>query len=251
MEKWLQYVKSHKSEATYKQYSRIVMGCKNALGSTEAIEGYILSIAGKLSNNTANLHLAAIKSFCKWRSQRYNTSNPAQAVDSLPPEPSKRRVLSPAEYTAVLQACRTSAERNMILVLGNTGLRASEYLAVRPEHITSDKRFLVVVGKRQKKRYIPLNHITRAILADSKPYRPRYKSRQGIHYKLQCLARRAKIQPFSAHSLRHYFATELFRRGVDAVKISKLLGHSSINTTLNVYVHFAAEDLAGLCDVLE
>lgn len=39
------------------------------------------------------------------------------------------------------------------------------------------------------------------------------------------------------HSLRHTFATNCIEVGMDVKSLSELLGHSSVNTTLNVYVH--------------
>ena len=46
-----------------------------------------------------------------------------------------------------------------------------------------------------------------------------------------------KINHFNFHSLRHTFATNCISLGVDYKTVSELLGHSSVNITLNLYVH--------------
>lgn len=51
------------------------------------------------------------------------------------------------------------------------------------------------------------------------------------------LLKKAKIKHINFHSLRHTFATNCISLGVDYKIVSELLGHSNINTTLNLYVH--------------
>ena len=45
------------------------------------------------------------------------------------------------------------------------------------------------------------------------------------------------IKYLNFHCLRHSFATRLIQNGADYKCVSELLGHASINTTLNMYVH--------------
>lgn len=46
-----------------------------------------------------------------------------------------------------------------------------------------------------------------------------------------------KIEKFNFHSLRHTFATRCIESGADCKTVSELLGHSTVNMTLNLYVH--------------
>lgn len=55
---------------------------------------------------------------------------------------------------------------------------------------------------------------------------------------------------FTFHSMRHYHATELISKGVNVKVVSKRLGHSNIQTTLNLYVHYIPsmdEEASRLC----
>jgi len=50
--------------------------------------------------------------------------------------------------------------------------------------------------------------------------------------------------PIGVHALRHTFATELFRKGIDLKTISKTMGHTEISITADIYTHISQETLA-------
>jgi len=60
------------------------------------------------------------------------------------------------------------------------------------------------------------------------------------HYK--ALLRRAGLPNRRLHDLRHTFATLLFRRGLDVTMISRMLGHASIQITIDIYIHWLPKD---------
>ncbi len=60
-------------------------------------------------------------------------------------------------------------------------------------------------------------------------------------YKYRQMLKKYNIQIFSFHTLRHTYATRCAEHGMDAKTLSRLLGHSSSNTTLNIYVHPSLE----------
>ena len=47
------------------------------------------------------------------------------------------------------------------------------------------------------------------------------------------------IEPFTAHQLRHTYATMLYDAGVDTKSAQKLMGHASIEMTLKIYTHLS------------
>ncbi len=63
-------------------------------------------------------------------------------------------------------------------------------------------------------------------------------------------AQAAGIRIFGPHALRHWCATELLRRKVPISHVSKLLGHSSIRTTEQIYIHFQPDFLDGITECL-
>lgn len=218
------------------------------------INSYINKLLFKNCNATANRHLTVLKSFCRWLADNYQVPNIAAKIRNLTEDPPKQRVLTPAEYDKVLSVC-SGSETDCIQFLGNTGIRATEMTKVRWCDISDDLRWLTVYGKGRKIRMIPLNSIIRSILAryERKPesHIQILKSTRFQLYRLcESLASRASVSRFGPHALRHYFATELYSKGVPVNYISKLLGHSSTKTTEMIYVHFQYGNLEGVTEIL-
>jgi len=146
----------------------------------------------------------------------------------------------------------------VILVLGlRCGLRRSEIINLDWEDIDfSNNRIVVVASKGGKSRPVYFKgNLKKALIKYRKCFgiykgaAIRGKCRKRItKASLQNLIRRvfkeAKIyrKGLSIHSLRHYCADRLRRKGVDLQTISIFLGHSRIDTT-EVYLHSSEEDL--------
>lgn len=62
--------------------------------------------------------------------------------------------------------------------------------------------------------------------------------------------KRAGIRNISLHALRHTYATRLIENGVDIKTVSELLGHSSVEITLNTYVHSSDTSKRSAVDTL-
>ena len=73
----------------------------------------------------------------------------------------------------------------------------------------------------------------------------------GFRKAFKNIANNADITEAGIHSLRHTFATELYRKGVDIKIISKILGHSSVKITYDTYIHVWEDDLESVTDKLE
>ena len=56
------------------------------------------------------------------------------------------------------------------------------------------------------------------------------------------LTKQAEIENFSMHTLRHTFATRCIEAGMRPKTLQQILGHSSINITMNLYVHVTDEE---------
>ena len=58
-----------------------------------------------------------------------------------------------------------------------------------------------------------------------------------MQYRFSFFLKRLGIRPRGFHTLRHSFATRCVERGVDVKTLSEVLGHSNVQTTLQMYVH--------------
>jgi integrase len=204
------------------------------------------------SPSTANLYLAAVKSFYRWAGNYHDIKNVAAPVINLNAPQPKIRVLTDGEYTAIIQVLK-GLDRDAIQFLANTGLRRNEFKSLRWQDFNND--FVHVVGKGYKDRFVPLNKICKNIIGTkhisyAPPFVIALKGYQPIYKLCARASEKANINYFTPHSLRHFFATRLIRIGVPLIKVSKLLGHASTQITEQVYIHFIPADLR-VTDVLE
>ena len=208
---------------------------------------YRLRDAG-LSNRTLNAHLTAIKGFCRWVARRHRLPNVAAEVAMAAEEPPVARFIGRDEYAALLAAAGDQA-RDRIVFLAHTGLRASEFCRLVAAGIRPDQTAVTVVGKGRKRRTVPLNRAARETLG--RPHIHRTIGRNPLYQQISRVAKRAHIPPLGPHALRHYFATQLLLAGVPIIKVSRLLGHSSVKTTERHYAHILDADVACVTDVLD
>ena len=209
----------------------------------EHIDIFVNSL--KTLNSSKNSLLVPVRSFLQWCETYLDVPNVAKKVKSLPEQPPKQRVLSEAEYKAVLAVCEPF-ERKVVQFLASTGLRASEYCSLTQQNISHDQKCLILTGKGGKRRVVPLNNTARASIDFSKSF-----NRDSLRYLCNCLSRRASVCRFGPHALRHFFTTRLVRAGVPLVKVSRILGHSSVAITEKVYLHLLPCDFLGATDCLD
>jgi site-specific recombinase XerD len=75
--------------------------------------------------------------------------------------------------------------------------------------------------------------------------------RNDVDKTLRQMVKRAGLnRKPTLHDLRHTYASELIRNGVDMKTVSVVLGHADISTTMNIYVHKSDDDLEKLKNIL-
>lgn len=65
----------------------------------------------------------------------------------------------------------------------------------------------------------------------------KYTDPRTIQYQFNKIIKKTNVTPISFHGLRHTFATRCIELGMDMKTLSEILGHSSISTTMSIYVH--------------
>jgi integrase/recombinase XerD len=183
---------------------------------------------------------------------------------------SRAKALSLAAESSASQRLRALRLYCLLEVLYATGLRVSELVALPRSAARSDARMIVVRGKGDKERLVPLNEASRQAMAeylaamqDAKPANPKsaarakwlfpssgesgHLTRQHFARDLKELAASAGLAPrlVSPHVLRHAFASHLLHNGADLRIVQTLLGHTDISTT-QIYTHVVEERLKSL-----
>lgn len=165
--------------------------------------------------------------------------------------------LEPEQVHAMLDAARVSSQRDYLIIktLWETGMRASELLALIPADIEQKNEVITITnGKGGKERRVLAKSETFKELFSyvdaNTPYDARIfpiKRRQlyNIIRKYGALAG-VEVHP---HTLRHSFAINLVRHNTDIRRVQMLLGHSSLNVT-SVYLQFKESDLRQIYDAV-
>jgi len=212
---------------------------------------YILK--NKLSSSYQNQIVNAVKLF-------YSTIEHKQIRPELIHRPKREKslpnVLSKEEVKMILEAHTNIKHRTMLSLLYSAGLRSGELLALRPQHIDSNRGVIVIKqAKGKKDRIAPLSEKLLSLLREYyKEYRPQkhlfegqnpgqpYDSRSLQLVLKQSLAKTTIKKPVTLHWLRHSFATHLLEAGTDLRYIQELLGHSSSKTT-EIYTHVSTQSI--------
>ena len=152
----------------------------------------------------------------------------------------------------------------LIEVLYATGLRVSELVALPASAARAEGETIMVRGKGNKERLVPLGKAARlamrdylillaeARVADMRWLFPSFGksghvTRQHVARELKALASSAGIEPskMSPHVLRHAFASHLLANGADLRVVQALLGHADVSTT-QIYTHILDDRLKSM-----
>jgi len=214
---------------------------------------------------TINRELATLKKAFNLALKEWEwiESNPVSRV-SMEPEDNKRdRWLTLHEEERLLKACPHWL-REIVIFAINTGMRLSEILELSWEAVDFFRKTVTVFrSKNNERRTIPLNGAAIELLKSKAKvrliktnlvfYSPRVHKllwKRNVSWVFQTVTRRAGINDFRFHDLRHNFATRLVQAGVDLYKVQKLLGHKSPSMTQR-YAHHCPESLRHAVEVLD
>jgi len=186
---------------------------------------------------------------------------------TIPPRPRSRQLpmlLNREEVSRILQATKNLKHHALLAVVYGSGLRVSEAVKLRPEHIDSNKMLIRInQSKGRKDRYTILAKSSLELLREYwRSYQPERwlfftkdknkpmpsETAQKVYYRAK--QRAGVISGRGIHSLRHSFATHALEGGVQLFILKRWLGHSSIKTTC-MYLHASPEMFQNLSSPLD
>jgi len=165
-------------------------------------------------------------------------------------------VLSKEEVKVILEVHANLKHKVMLCLIYSCGLRSTELLALKPQHIDSNRNIVLLKNaKGQKDRIVPLSakilEMLREYYKTCKPKTYLFEGQvEGKPYdarSLQLILKQALVKtgitkPVTLHWLRHSYATHLLESGTDLRYIQELLGHSSSKTT-EIYTHVSTKSI--------
>ena len=255
-------------------------GSSLTAATSDGLRGYLSDVAERgFAASSQARRLSALRQFYRFLyAEGMRGDDPTGVLDSPKKRQALPKTLSLDNVTALIDRARTEAEEagiddaarlqrlrllTLIELLYATGMRVSELVSL-PASVArqDDHRFLIIRGKGNKERLVPLSSASRQALMrfveesaktdedrDSPFLFPSRSAsghlpRQVFARELKGLAARAGLpaQALSPHVLRHAFASHLLENGADLRVVQELLGHSDISTT-QIYTHILEERL--------
>jgi integrase/recombinase XerD len=243
---------------------------------SDALRAYLKSLdyVG-MTPSTVARRLSVIRQFFRFLlAERLREDDPASSLDSPKLGRPLPKVLSRVEVDKLIEAAQAKGGvdggrmETLLEILYGSGLRVSELVALPVLAAERDPTMLLVRGKGDKERQIPLSdpargaiakwlHIRAAGLDDGETSRYLFPSRgrtghltrQRFAQLLKEMALAAGIDParVSPHVLRHAFASHLLEAGADLRSVQLMLGHADIATT-QIYTHVIPEKLRSLVE---
>lgn len=214
-----------------------------------------------ISRRTQARIISGLKSFFRYlKIESLRPDDPAELLETPRKGLYLPEVLSIDEIDAMVAAIDLShpqGQRNRAIIetLYGCGLRVSELVNLQLTDLNLDDEYLIVTGKGNKQRLVPMSPVTIEEidhwLDDRAAIIPRrgeenilFLNRRGsrltrvmVFYIVRQLAEAAGVtKKISPHTLRHSFATHLLEGGANLRAIQQMLGHESITTT-EIYLH--------------
>lgn len=202
-----------------------------------------------ISNRTLDGRRTIICSYFNWiTSENYLFRNPAINITPIKYERKHKKSMSQLDLEKVRSVCKTKREKAIVEVLYSTGCRVTELERLNIPDINFETKEVILFGKGNKHRTSYLNARAEVALKDylnerdddnvalfvfeRKPYSRLKKS--GIENIIKNIMKHVPdvTTHVIPHIFRHTTATSALNRGMNIVDISKLLGHSRVETTM-------------------
>ena len=258
------------SSHTQRAYLRAVTGIARFYNQSpdkmtpEKIEDYLLYLKHDkgIAPNSCYSVLTGLRFFYKNVAE-----NEIRVTYSVTRNPRKLpEVLTMEDVWKIIGSTNNLKHRLILMTTYSAGLRVSETMNLKPEHINSKRMLIKVKGKGQKDRYTLLS---KRLLIELRSYYRKYRPKT---YLFPSSFGKKKDQPLSyntirfvyedarrtagvnrgagIHTLRHSFATHLLEAGYDIRKIQVLMGHTKLTTTM-IYLHVSRETLSKIPSPLD
>lgn len=283
IEQYIEYLRFEKNYSSHTeisyytdlcQFSRFLLGQKEGLDlvavDRDVIRQWVVSLLNDGdSSRTVNRKLSALKSFYKYLLREGLVGvNPAMKVVAPKMNKPIPVFVKDADMTLLLdddydEADFVQSRDHLILELFYlTGIRRAELIGIVDKDVDFYSKVILVTGKRNKQRLIPMGdrlccqlqsymQLRDSVVSSAseaffvresgKPLYPMLVHRIVVGL-LEQISTLSKTSP---HVLRHTFATSMLNNGADINAVKELLGHASLAAT-EIYTHTSFEELKNI-----
>jgi len=266
-EQYLNYSKVNKAPSTYRRHDKVNISNLTSFFkemyifeiTPQLIEKYKAKRLEKVAPATVNRELANLKHmFTKAIEWDYVKTNPVKMVKSLKEPPGRLRYLKPPEFEALFNSCADYIRPILVTAL-NTGMRKSEILRLKWADVDlKNRKITVVEAKNNESRIVPINKtLYQELLSLFEKAKGEYVFTDGnghpfgdIKKGFLAAVRRAGLEDFRFHDLRHTFGSYMVMQGADLRTIQQIMGHKDIRMTLR-YAHLSSRHVQEAVESLD
>ena len=236
------------------------------LADFQMIRSWIVSMVEmKIENRSVNRKIATLRTFYKFLLQKkviekdpmikISVLKTQKNIPEFVREKELDNLLDDVEFPDDFAGVR---DKLILELLYGTGMRLSELIDLKERDIDFYSKTVKVLGKRNKERVIPINHLLVKLIQEYQSF----KNSEGLMHEYLIISEKGNqaypvmIQRItkkylslvttlvkkSPHILRHSYATHLLNNGAELTAIKDLLGHSSLSAT-QVYTHNSMEKI--------
>ena len=212
-----------------------------------------------VSSCTIQTYIRHLRAFFTWCYENEYTEINLSDKFKLPKAKKElKKILTDDEIERIFNACKRTDEslRNSLIIslMLYSGLRANEVVTLRKDSYNQENNTLIVFGKGQKERIVPIGKRTDELYKQYvKEYKTLLKNNEflffnidkspitynAIRLMLDRIAKRSGVKRLHLHLLRHTFATNyLIKTKGDITSLKAILGHTSLKMVEN-YLHLA------------
>lgn len=219
---------------------------------------------GQISNVTIANYVRNIKVFFNWLYKEHEIRiNPCLNIENIRVERKCKKLLEPNDFMRLLEAFDRSSfsgyrNHSMTMLLLDCGCRISECVSIRMKDLDLKRTTILITNpKNKKERYVYFSPKMAKILNNWLKYKDKYVdsdylfptnrgtvlSIQNYEKSLKQVGKRLNID-VHPHQLRNNFAKYYILNGGDWFTLSRILGHSSVETTQKAYLDFTDDEVA-------
>lgn len=255
---FLDWCQSNRAEATYEWYRRF---CKSFVQFTGVslkisdvkpyhVQDWLSREYKDATNNTRNGAIRAVQRAFNWGVKNGRIDrNPIIGVEKPSRKP-REAVLTEQQFQELLGHVRDQEFRDYLQFMWETGCRPQEIRLIQRKHIDGNRITLERNSSKGEKynRVIYLNESAREILGRLKGTGPLFRNSKGnpwtansVRCRFRTLKKKMNLPELCATTLRHSWATNSLKNGMDTTTASILMGHRDPSTLIRNYQHLAKD----------
>lgn len=223
-------------------------------GERRLITGYLSSLSQEHGYCAKTLHriISTLSSFYRFLyAQGVVTVNPLTGIDRPKIKCQELRYLKHRQVLKLIESMPGVRDRLIVRMIYATGVRVSELCGITIEHIDFDDLTIRVQGKGDKIRVVFIDEETCRLMeayAGDRIFGPFFVGQQGHPLSPRTVQHLFEVYAppgVTPHTIRHSYASELYKRSKNLRVVQENLGHTSIKTT-EIYLHTDLDERRGV-----